>query len=120
MKPLPEIYLFHWNENEALELVLKFEAAGYSVRHESSDGARGCRDIKDNPPDVIVVYLTRLPSHGSRVGEHLQEVKKTRDIPVIYVGGEKEKVAQVKTRVPTARFSTDKKILSDLGNCLQS
>jgi len=76
---------------------------------------RGCgKSIKENLPDVIVVDLSRLPSHGRETAEYLAQAKATRLIPIVFVGSEPDKVARVKEKVPTGIFITEARLESVL------
>jgi DNA-binding response OmpR family regulator len=103
---MPRAFLVHWNKEEALEKVKAVRAEGWTVVYEHGSGEIAFKEIKDKPPEVVIIYLTRLPSHGSRTAEVLKQTKATRDIPIIFVDGEPEKVTKVKTKVPTGIFIT--------------
>lgn len=64
------------------------------------------KKVKARPPDVLVVYLTRLPSHGRETAHMLRSVKATRDLPIIFVGGEGEALEKTKAKVPDAIYTT--------------
>ncbi len=107
-------FLIHWKKEELGPKIRLLRAAGYSVATEHEDGARAGRNIKANLPDVIVIYLSRLPSHGRETAEYLAGAKATRQVPIVFVGGEPQKVAEVKARVPTGIFSTEARLESVL------
>lgn len=107
-------FLIHWKKEELGPKVRSLRALGYAVGTEHEDGARAGKNIKENLPDVIVIYLSRLPSHGRETAEYLAEAKATRHIPIVFVGGEPQKVAKVKERVPTGIFSTEARLESVL------
>jgi D-aminopeptidase len=52
----------------------------------------------------VVVYLTRLPSHGVRTVTALRANAATRGLPILFVGGTTEAVAKAKAKVPAATF----------------
>ncbi|MBI3662706.1 MAG: DUF3052 family protein [Acidobacteria bacterium] len=62
----------------------------------------------------MVIDLARLPSHGRDVGLGVRQSKATRRVPIVFVGGEPEKVARVKTLLPDAAFTSWNKIRSAL------
>ncbi len=103
---MPRTFLVHWNKDEALEKVKAVRAEGWTVVYEHGSGEIAFKEIRNKPPDVVIIYLTRLPSHDSRTAEVLKQTKATRDIPIIFVDGEPEKVAKVKAKVPTGIFIT--------------
>ena len=102
----PTAFVINWNKPEALERVRLLRKQGWTVRYEHADGARGGGAIKANPPDVIVIYLSRLPSHGRETAHALKSMKPTRAIPIVFVDGEPDKIAKVKAVVPDAVYTT--------------
>ena len=106
----PRAFLIHWKKEELAPKVELLRSLGYTVATEHEDGARAGKVIIQSPPDVIVIYLTRLPSHGSATAEYLAERKSTRHIPIVFVGGEPEKVAKVKEKVPSAIYTNEEKV----------
>jgi len=52
----------------------------------------------------VVVYLTRLPSHGVKTVTALQANAATRRLPILFVGGTPEAVAKAKAKVSAATF----------------
>ncbi len=94
------LFLIHWNEKEAEAHADVLREMGWEVELESQDGAYACKRIKAAPPDVVVIYLTRLPSHGVATAAYLQSARITREIPIVVVGGSPEKVEQVREMIP--------------------
>lgn len=109
-----KIFLFHWNQTEAAEKAELLSAAGWDVTCESSDGVRGCKAVKADRPDVVVIDLNRLPSHGRETALYLKSTKATSEIPIIFVDGEPETVAKIKAKIPDATYTTSKKLNSIL------
>jgi DNA-binding response OmpR family regulator len=101
-----KIFLIHWNAAEVEEYAGGLEHAGWQVEWEAEDGARAVKAIRENPPDVIVIYLTRLPSHGRETADYLRSLKSTRSIPIIFVGGEGEALEKTRSRLPEATYTT--------------
>jgi DNA-binding response OmpR family regulator len=101
------IFLVHWNKAEAEEYAETLRRWGWDVDFEYEDGARGGTAIKLNPPAAVVIYLTRLPSHGHATAEYLAEAKSTRSIPLIFVGGESDAIEKTKAKVPSGKFISE-------------
>jgi CheY-like chemotaxis protein len=105
---MTRIFYVHWNKDEAMETVRTLREAGHAVvlhhRIEEGAGADAWKSIKAKPPDALVISLERLPSHGRRIAAVTTESKKLRDVPVIFVGGEAEKVEVARQQFPAARF----------------
>jgi hypothetical protein len=108
------ICLLHWNETEALERLQSLQSAGFTAYHSALAGPPLMRQLRENPPSAIVIDLTRLPSHGREVGAALRAAKATRFIPLIFAGGEAEKVARIRDLLPDAVFTTWEKIATAL------
>jgi hypothetical protein len=108
------VRLIHWNEDDAKQRAAVLRAAGYEVFHKIQAGPEFLRDLRTNPPTAVVIDLERLPSHGRDVGLGIRGSKATRHTPIVFVGGEPEKVARVKGLLPDAAFTTWNKIRSTL------
>jgi DNA-binding response OmpR family regulator len=98
------LLLVHWNEDEAQELAEPLIAAGWQVEVEAEDGARASQRGLDDPPVALVIYLTRLPSHGRETARYLRSRPPGRSLPIIFVGGDPERVEAARTQVPDAEF----------------
>lgn len=101
-----KIFLIHWKDVEAAEYTRLLQEDGWSVNFEAEDGSRACQQITKDPPNVVLIYLNRLPSHGRRTGEHLRKIKVTRDLPIIFVDGNEHAVEKTKEKVPNAILAT--------------
>jgi CheY-like chemotaxis protein len=99
------IRLIHWNADEARQKAEKLRAAGYEVACEPFDAA-GLRQLKENPPAAVLIDLGRLPSQGRDVGLALRKTKATRQVPLVFVRGEPEKVDRVRELLPDAVYTT--------------
>jgi len=102
---LPRVRLYHWRAEEAGALIAKLRAAGYEVVHKPEARA-STREIKESGAVAVVIDLSRMPSHGKYVGEWLRGSKSTRHIPLVFVGGEAEKVAAIKKQMPDAVYAS--------------
>jgi len=109
-----KIFLIHWNEDEAQEHVRQLQDAGWQVAWESKDGAHAVNAIKNETPQAIVIYLTRLPSHGRETADYLQSLKNTRHIPIVFVDGQGEALEKTKAKVPEAIYTSSGELQSVL------
>ncbi|HUU38042.1 MAG TPA: hypothetical protein VMW46_07560 [Candidatus Desulfaltia sp.] len=109
------VRLIHWNEMEAGERAGRLRALGYEVEHDILTGPEGFRRLRDNPPDAVVIDLGRVPSHGRDVGMALRSYKDTRAVPIVFVGGDPEKVKRIKTYLPDAVYTA----WADIGKALK-
>jgi DNA-binding response OmpR family regulator len=106
------LFLIHWNQAEAEEYARKLIT--WEVEIESEDGARASKAIKANPPDIVVIYLTRLPSHGRQTAKHLSEAGATRDLSIIFVGGKPDAVEKTKTVLPDTFYIPEEDLATAL------
>jgi DNA-binding response OmpR family regulator len=101
---MPRLFYIHWNKPEAIVAVRELRAAGYTVAYHSETGEDAWKLLNEKPPDALVISLARLPSHGRRVAAVTVETKKLREVPIIFVGGEAEKVRIARKEFPVAAF----------------
>lgn len=99
--------IVHWRPEEAGPLLQAVRSAGYHSEYANeTDGGSVTRAITRNPPDVLIVDLSRLPSHGREVAVWLRGRKATRHIPIVFVGGQPEKVAATRQIFPDSTYTT--------------
>jgi len=103
---VPCVRLFHWKSKEAAPLIAKLQAAGYEVVQNTKAQSPSTREIKESGAVAVVIDLSRMPSHGKYVGAWLRGSKSTRHIPLVFVGGEADKVAAVKKDIPDAAYAS--------------
>ena len=99
------VRLIHWNAQEAAVRAEAIAASGYDVDASPLDQS-GLKALRADPPSAFVIDLSRLPSHGREVASALRSWKTTRTVPLVFVGGEPEKVERVRAILPDAAFTT--------------
>jgi hypothetical protein len=99
------VRLIHWKRVEAEEKINKLRAAGYDVEYDDPD-MTVLRKMRNNPPDAVIVDLSRLPSQGRDIGLAIRNYKSTRHVPLVFVDGIPEKVARTRKLLPDAQFTT--------------
>lgn len=106
---------------EAEERAARLRSAGHQVGVQSDQrgGTEAFRGVRQNPPDAFVIDLSRLPSHGRAVAGWLRQTKATRHRPIVFVGGEAEKVAQTRRLLPDAVFTEWSRIRGALRQALR-
>lgn len=101
------VRLIHWNEDEGLERRKQLEAFGFEAAFDFSDGLTFVlRELRASPPDAVVIDLTRLPYHGREVARALRGAKATRHLPLVFVGGDPERVKTTRALLPDATYTT--------------
>ncbi|MGH9789176.1 MAG: hypothetical protein ACRD4U_10795, partial [Candidatus Acidiferrales bacterium] len=102
---MSRVVLIHWNLQEARERALRLRPAGHKVSVVSNPKVDYLRAIRAKPPGAFVIDLSRLPSHGRAVGLWVRQQKATRHIPLVFVGGEPEKVLKTRSLLPDAVYA---------------
>lgn len=118
---MPRVQVIHWKPAEAGPLLEACRNAGCETEFDvDADATAIGRAIKANLPDAIVIDLSRLPSHGRNVGIWLRGAKKTRAVPLVFVGGEEAKVAEVRTLMPDAVYTTIRQLPKALPRAMRN
>ena len=99
-------YLIHWNSDEAKPKASILRRSGFKTTHLLPNGAPSLKIVSKKPSSVVVIDLCRLPSQGRDIGILLRRNGKTRQIPLVFVGGESAKIAQVRRDLPDATYSS--------------
>ncbi|MBM3120579.1 MAG: hypothetical protein FJZ97_00155 [Chloroflexi bacterium] len=68
------------------------------------------RELSASPPAAVVIDMARAPSQGRDLGILLRRRNGTRFIPLVFVGGEPEKVARLRALLPDATYTGWKRI----------
>jgi CheY-like chemotaxis protein len=101
---MARVQLIHWKESEGRARADDLRGLGHSVQYEA-DGSAALALLRAEPVDVIVIDCTRLPSHGRAAAHALRQRQGTRFVPLVFLGGEEEKLAQLRSEVPDAVFA---------------
>jgi hypothetical protein len=104
--PPPRVVLVHWSDTELGARADRIAAAGYEVQSLAEMTPAVLKGLTTRPPQALVIDLSRLPSHGRRVGEVAREQRSLRSVPLVFVDGGKEKVAQVRHALPDAIYTS--------------
>jgi CheY-like chemotaxis protein len=101
---MKRVLLFHKEPGEVDQWTRALNKVGYRVELLSVSPAT-LSSMKENPPTAVVIDLTRAPSGGRDVGIYLRHYKSTRGVPIVFVGGEPDKVAKIKDHIPDAVYT---------------
>src|SRR5579859_4401529 len=104
------VRVIHWKEEEAGPLLEACRAGGFQVDYDPVTLTAQFRLIKQTMPDVVVIDLSRMPSHGREVGRAMRRLKYSRHIPIVYAGGDPEKVEAIRSLLPDVTFTTLKRV----------
>jgi hypothetical protein len=114
------VRLIHWNAAGAKERAAQLSALGYSVESEILAPPHLLLQIKVNPPDALVIDLSRLPSQGRDVGVILRQRASTRFVPLVFVEGEDAKVERIRKLLPDAIYTSWDKIARALKEAIRN
>jgi CheY-like chemotaxis protein len=107
---VPCVRIIHWRAAESGPLIEACRSGGFDVEYDDVPFHALAKHIRHNQPDALVIDLTRLPSHGREVAMAIRRTKFSRHIPIVFVDGEPEKVAMVRSQIPDATFATRKQL----------
>lgn len=99
------VRLIHWKASEAGKRIERLRSAGYEVEFDESAPSI-LKKMRENPPEVFVVDLTRLPAQGRDMALAVRHYRSTRHVPVVFVEGDAEKVERIRKQVPDAVYTT--------------
>lgn len=102
---MSRIRLIHWKSTQAEEMAAVLRRAGHEIDSDPFD-RDGLRELKARPPAAVIIDLSRSPSMGRDLGLLLRKGKGTRHLPLLFVGGETEKVKRIRKLLPDAVYTT--------------
>jgi CheY-like chemotaxis protein len=109
------VRLFHWRAEEAKPLIAALRAGGYTVEYPGDKANGNWRSLRERPqPAAAVIDLTRLPSHGRYVAAEIRASKSMRQIPIVFVDGDPDKVEAIRKALPDAVYTSRASLLSAL------
>lgn len=113
------VRLVHWNADEAMERIERLQRAGFRVQFDELNPGN-YRKIRQSSPDVMVIDLGRLPSHGREVARYFRDTKATSNLPVVFAGGADAKVERAREEFPDAEFAPWSRIKSAVNRALKA
>ena len=107
---MSRIVLVHWNVEEAKARARTLNQFGHRAEVLCDSERRNLNKIRESPPDLFLIDLNRLPSHGREVGGYFRRIKATRHVPILFVDGDSEHVTRARNLIPDAQFAKWEKI----------
>jgi hypothetical protein len=110
------IFYLHWNEQELKQRIAALKELKLTIHSHWSteDKAKWSESL----PDIFIISLERLPSHGRQYAEWLWEAKKRQHIPIIFVDGKPDKIEATKVKFPKAVYTTSDKLVENIKKLL--
>jgi CheY-like chemotaxis protein len=112
------IRLIHWNAEEARQRIEDLSAGGVEVRFRPLSGPSALHALERDPPQAVIIDLSRLPSQGRDLAIWLRRRQRTRHVPLVLVGGDPDKVDRLRGHLPDAVYSDWRQIHSALKRAL--
>jgi len=116
---MQRVRLIHWKEAETEEKVGPLRKAGYTVESSLLDNDT-LRQMRKDPPAAFVIDLDRLPSQGRDFALGIRIHKATRYVPLVFVGGDFEKVKGIRKLLPDAVYTQWDQIGNSLRKAIDS
>jgi CheY-like chemotaxis protein len=117
---MKSVRLIHWNADEAEERAELLRAAGYRVDCSLPRGPEFLSRLQKDPPLAIVIDLSRLPSQGRDLALAIRQYKSTRGLPLVFAGGDPEKVERMRPLLPDAVYTPWSRMRSALRQAITS
>ena len=116
---MSRILLVHWNESEAAERARKIAKHGHQVLTLWNSEKPNLRAVRDFSPELFVVDLSRLPSQGREVAGYFRRLKATRNLPILFLDGDSERVKRARNLIPDAEFATSAEVISAIRRAIR-
>ncbi len=115
---MAHLRLVHWHGPEGRERKLRLALLGHHAEFDDLDGPGLTRVLRSSIPEAYIIDLSRLPSHGREVAMWLRSTKSTRQVPIVFVGGDPAKVAKIKQVLPDATYTSWPRLATALARAL--
>lgn len=102
----------HWKAIEAARLIRLLNDGGWTVEYDEVFETSLMKNWRQSPPDLFVIDLSRLPSHGREIAIALRQSPKTRSVPIVFCNGAEQKVALIRSVLPDATYCADANLLA--------
>jgi CheY-like chemotaxis protein len=107
------VQLIHRHAATSAERADVLTSMGYQVDFRPF-GREVLGELRASPPDAFVIDLGRAPSFGRDVAVSIRTYKATRQVPIVFVGGDPQQVARIQALLPDAAYTT----WADIGSSL--
>ncbi len=101
---MASVALIAWNAEEAERQTASLRALGHTVIPYSTVSSATLRELRALAPHALIIDLNRRPSTGLQLGLAI------RKVPIVFIAGDPEKTAKARDKLPSAAFTTWKKL----------
>lgn len=109
---MPLIRFFTWN-NRTLKI------PGFTIDASPHRSSRFLTTIRDLAPAAIIIDLDKTPSHGRALAILLRSSKSTREIPIVFAGGQPDKIDRLRRDLPGSVFTDWKNLAKSLKQAIR-
>jgi CheY-like chemotaxis protein len=102
---MSRILLVHWNDDEAHQKARVLKGLKHCVEILSDSEKPGLSRVRESPPDLLLIDLDRLPSHGREIAGYFRRQKSTRQVPILFVSDDAGRLAGARKLIPDAEFA---------------
>lgn len=114
---MQSLFYIHFNAQELKERIALLKELNIQIdSHHKTDTVAKLEKL----PDVFVISLDRLPSHGRQYAKWIWETKKRKSIPIIFVDGQPDKIHITKQKFPEAIYCQTNELVPTLKKLLRS
>jgi CheY-like chemotaxis protein len=117
---MSRVCLVHWSPEEGEERASRLRQASHTVKLVTPRRGDSLQSLLVSPPDAFVIDLGRLPAQGRDLAVWLRGRKAGRHIPIVFVGGDPEKVAQVRKLLPDAVYTEWRRIRAAIRDAIRN
>ncbi len=100
------VSLIHWKAEEAQPLIDLMESAGYAVHYAGHQKLMRMSELRELDPVAAVIDLTRMPSYGRYWAAEVRSSKSLKNLPIVFVDGDAERVDRCRAALPDATFTS--------------
>ena len=117
---MSRILLVHWNADETREKARILKKLKHRVEILSNSEKPGLSRVRESPPDLFLIDLSRLPSHGREIAGYFRRQKSTRQTPMLFVSEDAERIAGARKLIPDAAFTKWADIESSISRAIKN
>src|SRR5262245_45239106 len=111
---MSRVLLVHWNAEEAKVKAQTLKDPSHKAEILCGSEKPVLTKMRESPPDLFLIDLNRLPSQGREIAGYFRRTKATRQVPILFVDGDADRVSRTKQLLPDAEFGKWENIESAL------
>lgn len=113
---MARVHLLNFNADEVDARAEALRAAGHAVKTDAYSGS--IKVVRDGDPEALVINLGRAPSNGTQLAAVIRQSAWGRNVAIVFVDGEPEKIERAKKLLPDATYTSWAKVKSALRSTL--